>query len=404
MKVQSILLSWVLVVTFSFTTFAQKPEVKKAEKGYHFTDEIVVPHTSVKNQYRSGTCWSYSGIGFVEAEILKKTGKSYDLSEMFCVNHMYSDKSVKYVRLHGKLNFGSGAENDDVFRVIKLYGMVPQSVYSGLQYGTKLPVQGELDAVLLNYVKAIVMDKNHKLTPVWHKGFDAVLSSYMGPLPKTFKYEGKEYTPKSFRDMTGFNPDEVLSITSFENHPYYKPFPLAIPDNWLWANYMNVPLDDMMAIIDNSLKNGHSIAWAADVSDRGFNWKKGVAIIPSQHPKLKGSDQAKWEALSQREKQKELYNFDSVVQEANITPDMRQTHYNDYLTTDDHGMLIVGIAHDQYGNKYYKIKNSWGTNQKYKGYFYASKAYVELQTISIGVNKNYIPKNIKKKMKYKIVF
>ena len=399
MKIKAFIFLMVAAFVFNIQAFAQTDTTAKKElKGYHFTDDVVVPHTSVKNQYRSGTCWSYSGIGFVEAEILRTTGVKYNLSEMFCVDHMYSDKAVKYVRLHGKMQFGSGAETEDVLRTIKLYGMVPDSVFSGMQYGTKLPVEGELDKVLQNFVDAIVADPNHKLTPVWHKAYDAVLASYFGPLPKTFTWKGKEYTPQSFRDMTGFNPDNIVPITSYMKHPYYKPFPLAIPDNWLWASSMNVPLDDMMAIIDYALRHGYTVAWGADVSDRGFNWRKGVAIIPSQHPKLTGSDQAKWEALSQRQKQKELYSFDSIVQEVTVTPEMRQEHYDNYLVTDDHGMLIVGIAHDQKGNIYYKVKNSWGTDQKYHGYFYASKAYVELQTLSIAVNKEAIPKEIRKKM------
>jgi len=217
-------------------------------------------------------------------------------------------------------------------------------------------------------------------------------------LPTTFKYEGKEYTPQSFRDMTGFNPDNIVAITSFKDHPYYKAFPLAIPDNWLWKSTMNVPLSDMMAIIDNALKNGYTVDWGADVSDPGFNWKKGVAIIPNPHPTLNDSLQAKWDTLSRREKRKELYNFDSLVQEVTVTPDMRQQHYDNYLVTDDHGILIVGIAHDQNGKIFYKIQNSWGKDQKYKGYFYASRAYVELQTMDIAVNKEAIPKKIRKEM------
>jgi len=247
-------------------------------------------------------------------------------------------------------------------------------------------------------VDAVVSNKNRHLTPVWHKAFDEILATYLGKLPKTFIYEGKEYTPQSFRDMTGFNPDNIVSVTSFKDHPYYKAFPIVIPDNWLWASTMNVPLNSMMDIIDNAVKNGYTVAWGADVSDPGFNWKKGVAIIPSKHPKLTGSDQAKWEALSQKQQEKELYNFDSIVQEVTVTPAMRQEHYDNYLVTDDHGMQIVGIAHDQKGDVFYKIKNSWGKDQKYKGYFYASKAYVELQTMNIAVNKEAIPKRIRKKI------
>jgi len=392
-------LSWLLIATFMFNLSVFAQEEKKVEKkGYQFTEKIDVPHTSVKNQYRSGTCWSFSGIGFVEAEILRTTGVAYDLSEMFVVNHTYSDKATKYVRLSGKLNFGSGAEFTDVFRVIKKYGLVPDTVYSGLNYGEKKHVHGEFDEVLKSYVDAVVKNKNRKLTPVWHEGFDKVVDTYLGDLPTTFTYEGKEYTPESFRDMTGINTNDYIAFTSYTHHPFYKPFALEIPDNWLWANWMNVPMEDMMAIIDNALENGYTVAWGADVSDKGFSWKKGVAVIPDEtRPDLSGTDRANWEKLTAKEKRKSLYDFDHIIKEKVITQEMRQKEFNDYEVTDDHGMQIVGIAYDQNGDKFYKIKNSWGTDQVYKGYFYASVPFVELQTIGITVNKKTIPKKIAKK-------
>ncbi len=400
MKVKSLLFVLIATLVFSTPSFARshKKGHKKADQGYHFTDEVVVPHTSVKNQYRSGTCWDYSGLALVEAELLRTTGKKYDLSEMFNVYYQYSGRAAKYVRLHGKMMLGPGGETTDVMRIIKNHGMVPQSVYSGMQYGTKLPVQGEMDKVLQSYVDAIVSDPNHKLTPVWHKGFDAVMTSYLGPLPKTFKYDGKTYTPISFRDMTGFNPDNIIPITSFMDHPYFTKFTLAIPDNWSWAKYDNVPLKDMMDIINSALKNGFCLAWDADVSNRGFNWKKGVAFVPNKHPKLEGKALKEWDSLSRRQKEKRLYNADSIVQEATITPKMRQKDYDNYLTQDDHLMLIVGIAHDQNGKVFYKIKNSWGTHQIYHGYIYVSKAYMELNTLSISVNKAAIPAGLREKI------
>jgi len=397
-------LSWLLIATFMFnlTIFAQE-EKKEEKKGYQFTDKIIVPHTSVKNQYRSGTCWSFSGIAFIEAELMRIQNKEYNLSVMFCVNHTYSDKAIKYVRLDGHLNFGSGAEVTDVFRVIKKYGMVPDSAYPGLNYGENKHVHGELDALLKSYVDAVIKNKNRKLTPVWHEGFDKVLDTYLGELPEKFTYEGKEYTPESFRDMTGINADDYVEFTSYTHHPFYKPFAMAIPDNWLWADLMNVPMEDMMDIIDNALENGYTVAWGADVSDKGFSWKNGVAIIPdAEHPDLSGTEKEKWEKLTEREKKAAAYKFDGPVKEKTITQEMRQETYDNYTVTDDHGMLIVGTAVDQDGNKYYKIKNSWGTDGHiYKGYFYASVPFVELQTIGIAVHKDVIPKNIAKKCNIK---
>ena len=400
MKIKSILWLFMAVLFMGTSAMAQDTTKTKKEKGYVFTDEVIIPHTSVKNQYRSGTCWSFSGLSFIESELMRISGKEYDLSEMFCVNHTYSDKAIKYVRLHGNLTFGSGAEFTDVFRVWKLYGMVPDSVYNGLDYGEKLPVQGEMDEVLKSYVEAIVKNKNRKLTTVWHEGFDKVVDTYLGDLPENFTYEGVEYTPRKFADMTGFNPDNYVELTSYMKRPYYKEFAIEIPDNWLWAPIWNVHLDEMMEIIDNALENGYSVAWGADVSDKGFSWKNGVAIIPDEtKPDLTGTEKEKWEALTKKEKQKALYSFNGPEEEKTITPEMRQQHYDDYLVTDDHGMHIIGMAKDQDGNKYYKVKNSWGTEgTKYDGYFYASEAYVKLQTIGIAVHKDAIPKQIRKKL------
>ena len=369
-------------------------------KAFEFTDVIDIENTSVKNQYRSGTCWSFSGLAFVEAELLRMTGKEYDISEMFFVNHTYSDRAKKYVRMNGKLNFGGGAEVTDVFRVIKLYGMVPESLYPGLEYGEPKHTHGELDVLLKSYVDAIIKNRNKKLTPVWHDGFDKVLDTYLGVLPDNFEYEGEEYSPMSFAASTGFNADDYVEITSYSHRPYYEEFVMEIPDNWLWSPIYNVQLDEMMNTIDNALENGYTVNWGADVSDKGFAWKKGVAIIPAEDkPDLSGTEKEKWEALTAKEKKKAMYAFEGPVAEKVITPELRQEHYDNYLVTDDHGMLIVGTAVDQEGNKFYKIKNSWGTEGHiYDGYFYASVAYVKLQTIGIAVHKDVVPKKLSKKL------
>lgn len=388
-----------LLLSTSIIAQDQK-EDKKEEKGFVFTDVIDIENTSVKNQYRSGTCWSFSGLAFVEAELLRTTAKTYDLSEMFVVNHTYSDKATKYVRLGGNMNFGSGAEFSDVLRVIDLYGMVPETVCSGLVYGEDKHTHGEMDEVLHAYVQAVVKNKNKKLTTVWHDGFDKVVDTYLGEKPEKFIYEGQEYTPKSFAEMTGFKVDNYVEITSYTHHPYYSKFALQIPDNWTWSESWNVPMDEMMEIIDYALENGFTVNWGADVSDKGFSWKNGVAIIPDDNKEdLSGTEKEKWESLTPKEKQAAMFSFEGPVAEKVITPELRQENYDNYMVTDDHGMLLVGTATDQEGNKYYKVKNSWGTEGHiFNGYFYASVAYVKLQTIGFAVHKDAVPKNLRKKM------
>ncbi len=398
---KSILITLISVALFiNIQVTAQEEKKKEEKKVFEFTDVIDIENTSVKNQYRSGTCWSFSGVGFVEAELLRMTGNEYDLSEMFVVSHTYSDKARKYVRMNGKLNFSAGAEVTDVLRVIKLYGMVPDTSCSGLEYGEPMHTHGELDLLLKNFVDAIIKNKNRKLTPVWHDAFDKVLYTYLGELPEKFNYDGQEYTAMSFAKSTGFNPNDYVEITSYSHRPYYKEFIMEIPDNWLWASIYNVQLDEMMNTIDNALENGYTIAWGADVSNKGFAWKKGVAIIPAEDkPDLSGTEKEKWEALTTKEKQKAMFAFEGPVPEKEITVEMRQQHYDNYLVTDDHGMLIVGTAVDQAGNKFYKIKNSWGTEGHiYDGYFYASVAYLKLQTIGIAVHKDAVPKKLRKLM------
>ncbi len=400
MKFNSIVLL-IAVLFFNLQIIAQEEDKEKEEKkAFEFTDVIDVKTTSVKNQFRSGTCWSFSGLAFVESELLRMTGTEYDLSEMFIVNHTYSDKAKKFVRVHGNLNFGAGAEVTDVFRVIKLYGMVPETTYPGLEYGEPNHTHGELDIILNSYVNAVIKNKNKKLSPVWHNAFDKVLNTYLGELPETFEYEGTEFTPKSFVEHTGFNVDDYIEITSYSHQPYYTEFVMEIPDNWLWSPIYNVQLDELMNTIDNALEKGYTVNWGADVSDKGFAWKKGVAIIPAaEKADLSGTEKEKWEALTKKEKKASMFAFEGPVPEKVITPELRQKHYDNYIVTDDHGMLIVGTAVDQEGNKFYKIKNSWGTDDHvYDGYFYASEAFVKLQTVGIAIHKDALPKKLYKKL------
>lgn len=398
-KLRNLILAGMLLSTLTISAQEKKEEGK--EVGYQFTAVKEIPCTPVKDQFRSGTCWSFSGLGFLEAEMLRLGKPTVDLSEMFVVYHSYSDKATKYVRLHGSLNFGAGGAFHDVTNVVKKYGIVPEEVFKGLNYGEEKHVHGELDRVLLDNVKAVVDNPNKKLTTAWHDAFDSNLDSYLGKLPEKFTYQGKEYTPQSFAtDYVGLNIDDYVEITSYTHHPFYSKFIIEVPDNWSWDEVYNVPLNDLDEIIDNAVNSGYPVAWAADVSEKGFaTSKKGVAVIPvADKANMTDAEITKWEKLSDKEKDEELYKLSKPGLEKTITQELRQIDFDDYQTTDDHGMLIVGSAKDQNGKLYYKVKNSWGNYNDYNGFFYASKPYVEFKTMSIMVHKDAIPKNIRKKL------
>ena len=373
---------------------------QEEDKGYKFETIYDLDATSVKDQYRSGTCWSFSGLSFLESEMLKAGKKDINLSEMFVVRNCYSDKAVKYVRLHGSLNFGAGGSFEDVLYTWRNYGLVPEEAYKGLQYGEENHVHGEMDELLKAYVDGVLKNKNKKLTPAWHKGFNGILDAYLGEYPESFTYEGKEYTPNTFsKEYMGINPEDYIIVTSFTHHPYYSQFIFEVPDNWVWGEVYNVKLDDLKEIMKASLKDGHTFAWASDVSEKGFSFRNGVAIVPeSDVEELSDSERSKWETMTKAEREKMMYSFEGPVKEKTITPELRQTQFDNYLTTDDHGMHITGMVKDQEGNIYYKVKNSWNTNNKYDGYFYASESFVLLKTMNIMINKNVLPKEIKKKL------
>lgn len=388
-----------LLVAVALSAGAKGKNEKKKEEGYVFTPVKELKITPVKNQNRSGTCWSYSGIAFLESELLRMGKPEYDLSEMFVVSHSYKDKADKYVRLHGKLNFAAGGSFYDVLYVLKQYGAVPQPVMEGLNYGEDMNVHNEMDVLAKSYVDAVIRNANGKLSPVWKKGFDGLIDAYLGELPQKFTYEGKEYTPQTFARELGLNADDYVSITSYTHQPFYQPFVLEIEDNWRWADSYNVPLDDMMAIMHNAIDNGYTIAWGADVSEKGFT-RDGIAVVPDiQVLETSGSDQDRWVGLSQKEKDDEFKKFISKpCPELEITQEMRQQGYDNYQTTDDHGMLIYGIARDQNGKEFFMVKNSWGTNSKYKGTWYASDAYVAYKTMNIVVHKDAVPAEIARKL------
>jgi bleomycin hydrolase len=386
---------------WSITLKAQDTIVKADSNGFKFTPLIEIPNTPVKDQNRSGTCWAFSSLSFIESEMLKKGVPATDLSEMFVVWNCYSEKAQRYIRMHGNTNFGSGGAFHDATWVIKNFGMVPESAYSGLTIGEKKPIHGEMDTALKAYLDGVMKNDNKKLSPVWHNAFEDLLNNYLGVIPETFTYNGVTYTPKSFvSDFMKINPDDYVEIGSYTHHPFYEKFIIEIPDNWMWDQLYNVPVNEMIDIIDYALANGYTVAWGADVSDRGFaTKKKGVAVIPEHDiTHMTDAEIAKWEKLDEKEQDDELYKLDKPGKEKIITQEMRQVDFDNYTTTDDHGMQIIGTAKDQNGTIYYKIKNSWGDYNEFGGYFYAGKSYVALRTTDLMVNKEGIPKSIRAKL------
>ena len=363
---------------------------------YEFTTIKENPVTSIKNQYRSGTCWCFSALSFIESEILRSKGIETDLSEMFVVGKSYRDRAVKFVRLDGHLNFAAGSSFGDVLHVINDYGIVPQEAMPGFNYGTDKPEHSELDAALKGYVDAIKSNPNRKLSTAWLRGFDGIIEAYFGEYPETFTVNGVEYTPESYRDHIGFNYDDYVNITSFTHHPFYEPFIIEVCDNWRWDTAYNLPMDEMMEVMYNAIDKGYTIAWGSDVSEKGFT-RDGLAVMPVEKKKAAaGSDQERWVGKAKDEPKEEVKT--ELPKEMEITQEMRQEGYDRKTTTDDHGMHIYGLAQDQNGTKYFMVKNSWGEAGKYKGIWYASDAFVRYKTMNIVVHKDALPKHIAKKL------
>ncbi len=369
-----------------------------AQSAYDFSVIKENPITPVKNQASSGTCWSFSGVGMLESELLRMGKGEFDLSEMYIVRRNYEDKAKKYARLHGSLNFAGGGSFADVVETINEYGIMPEEAYRGLNYGSETHNHGELDKVLKGYMDGIIGAQG--LSPVWFNAFSGILDTYLGALPQTFSYQGKSYTPLTFKEHLGLKQEDYVSLTSFTHHPFYGSFAIEVPDNWRWAKSHNLPLDELMEVVESAIMNGYTIAWAADVSEAGFS-RQGMAIIPDENAvENAGSDQAKWLGLSSRDRDANLKARigTEMLAEKKITQDMRQKSYDNYQTTDDHGMQIFGIAKDQNGNKFYKVKNSWGETGSYKGLWYASDPFVRYKTLSIVLHKDAIPATIAAKL------
>lgn len=374
-------------------------EQKDTTEGWQFTTVKSNPITSVKNQNRSGTCWSFSTIGFLESEVLRTKGIELDLSEMFVVSHTMMDRATYYVRQYGQgSNFAPGGSAYDVIYCMENYGLVPQDAMPGILYGDTLPNHNEVDAVSLAFLKALTDGKLKKVSPVWKTAFQSIWDSYLGACPEEFTFQGKTYTPRSFVEYLGLKEDDYVNFTSYTHHPFYTKFAMEVPDNWRMHQAYNVPLEDLMRIIDSALENGYTMAWGADVSEVGFT-RKGVGVVPdADHgADLTGSDMAHWLGMSESDKKAELTK--KPLPELEITQEMRQQAYDSWETTDDHGMQIFGIAKDQNGKEYYMIKNSWGTQKSdFQGIWYISRAFMAYKTNDILVHKDAIPKDLKKKL------
>ena len=358
--------------------------------------------TSIKNQNQAGTCWCYSSLAFIESELLRMGKGEYDFSEMFIVHNTYLERAEKAVRTHGDVSFAQGGSFYDVIYGMEKFGLVPEAeMRPGVMYGKELSNHNELSAVSDAVVAAIAKGRHRSLQvgadgqPLWKKTIEAIHDVYLGERPEKFTYNGKEYTPQSFYESLGLNADDYVSLTSFTHHPFYESFAIEIPDNWRWAESYNLPIDELMEVFDNAIAEGYTIAWGSDVSEKGFT-RMGTAVLPDDSSKadLQGSDMAKWLNLTEEERK----NTPMPTTQKWCTQEERQIAYDNWETTDDHGMLIYGIAKDQNGTEYYMVKNSWGEAGTYKGHWYASKAFVRYKTMNIFVHKNAIPKDIRKKL------
>ncbi len=392
-------LSLAALMLGSFSTSAMAQDEAKKDEGFVFTTVKTNPITSIKNQNRSGTCWAYSSLGFFEAELLRLGKGEYNLCEMYLAHKTYEDRAKASVRLHGDISFTEGGSFYDAVYCMRNYGMIPEEAMPlpGTLYGDTLANFTEMWPVADGIVKGINEGKQKKLSPAWFKALNAILDTYLGETPAEFTYNGKKYTPKSFQESLGLNMDDYISLTSFTHHPFYEQFIIEVQDNWRWGQSYNLPIDEFMAVMDNAVNNGYTFAWGADVSETGFT-RDGIAVCPdADHgADITGSDMARWTGMTYMEKRKELTS--RPLPEITVTQEMRQEAYDNWETTDDHGMLIYGLAKDQNGKEYFMVKNSWGNAGKYDGVWYASKTFVKYKTLNILVHKDAIPKDIRKKL------
>ncbi len=397
-KCFNLLFIYLLLAFFSSINAQETVKLtNKKDGGYYFTVVNDIEATEVQNQNRTGTCWSFSALSFLESELLRMKKGKHNLSEMYIARKAYEEKAVNYVRMHGNFNFGPGGAFHDIPYVVKKYGIVPEEAYKGLEYGEDKHNHSEMDAVLKAVVEQLVKNPQGKLTPSWRKAVSGILDAYFGAVPSEFTYEGKKYTPQNFAKELGLDMDDYVIITSFTHHPFYEQFVLEVPDNWALGLTYNVPLEELMEITEHAVTKGFSVAWASDVSEKGFSFRDGLAIVPDDEStiQIKGRDNAQFNDAGA---QKVSSAFDAPVKEKAITQEMRQVAFDNYQTQDDHGMHFTGLVKDQVGTKYFIVKNSWGKANDCDGYFYASEAFFKYKTTNVMVHKDGIPKEMKKKL------
>ena len=393
-------LSLALISLMAVGAQAQEAE-KKASNKPVFTTIKENPITSIKDQNRSGTCWDYSTISFFEAEILKATGKTYDLCESFVANKTYMERATQVVRFHGDCQFSQGGSAEDVLATMKKHGIVPEGTmpFPGSLYGDSLNNFNEFFSLMEPYVAAIAKSSAKKISGQWKVGLQGILDAYLGKCPEEFTYEGKKFTPQTFVKSLGINLDDYVSITSYTHHPFYSAFAVEVQDNWRFPLSYNLPMDEMMKVIDNAIEKGYTVAWGGDVSEDGFT-RQGLAyaIDTKKTESLQGSDMAKWLKMTAAKKKNLIDSLGCNVPEITPTQELRQERFDNWELTDDHGMLIYGVAKDQNGKEYYMVKNSWGETGEYKGIWYMTKTFIAANTMDFLVNKNAIPKDIRKKL------
>ena len=396
------LFTFALMVIVALSASAAKKKVPaKNQNKPVFTTIKENPISPIKDQNRSGTCWDYSTLSFFESEIIKATGKTYNLCESFIANKTYMERAIQVVRYHGDCQFAQGGSAEDVLATLKTWGICPADAmpFPGSLYGDSLNNFNEFFKVLEPYVAAVAKSDAKKISNQWKVGLQGILDAYLGKCPDKFTFEGKEYTPKTFMQSLGINLHDYVSITSYTHHPFYTAFAVEVQDNWRFPLSYNLPMDEMMQVIDNAIEQGYTIAWGGDVSEPGFT-RQGLAyaVDAKQAQSLAGSDMAKWLKLTAKEKTNIIDSLGYTVPEVVATQEMRQERFDNWELTDDHGMLIYGVAKDQAGKEYYMVKNSWGETGAYKGIWYMTKTFIAANTMDFLINKNAIPADIRKKL------